>query len=135
MVRYLVFAIVASVGMRLTVFFLFALASALDAPGAPDADTMAELPTDPKTLSQMLQWSLDHTDLNELHQKAESIRSASSKKTLSPDGNENSLDAMPNSLPRPVWKSVDQDPEMRERLRELSEISAALMPDQVKYRT
>jgi len=103
-----------------------------DAPLIPDADTMERLPEDPQTLSQMLQWSLEHTDLDALHQKAQAIRAASSEASLSADGNQNDLLNRPAALPQPKYKSVDEDPVMRERLRTLSEVTAALMPDQVK---
>lgn len=86
----------------------------------PDADTLAQMPEDPQTLSQMLQWSLEHTDLDALHQKAETIRSSTGV-AASAEGSEAT-----GALPQPNYKSVDQDPVMRERLRELSDATAAM---------
>ena len=89
------------------------------------AETLAQMPEDPQTLSQMLQWSLDHTDLDVLHQKAEAIRASSAA------GGQASTEPASDALPAPALKSADEDPDMMARLRELSDLTAALMPDQV----
>ena len=87
------------------------------------------MPSDPQTLSQMLQWSLDHTDLGALHEKAEAIRSGSSAEaegTLSAEGNENDLPSPSAALPGPTYQSADKDPATLARLRELSDVTAAM---------
>ena len=95
--------------------------------------------TDPQTLSQLLQWSLDNQDLDALHRKAEAMRHAASQTpgVLSADGNEGELAAadvksdMPGALPQPSGTTGQQvvqamTPERRE---ELNALASQMMPD------
>ena len=51
------------------------------APAPPD-DPLASVANDPHTLSQLLQWSLQHQDLDALHAKAEAVRSGDAAASL-----------------------------------------------------
>lgn len=98
---------------------------------AADPTTMAQLPDDPKTLSQMLQWSIDNTDLQALHQKAEAIRAGTAEGKLSRRDDEKELPSASDGLPLPEYRGIEDDLAMRDRLRELSEVASEMMPDQV----
>lgn len=94
---------------------------------------------DPQTLSQMLQWSLQHQDLDQLHERAEAIRQSAKPAagTLSADGNENELPTDSTALPLQFsggGASSSAAALTAERLAELSEASANLMPDQASKR-
>ena len=115
-----------------------AAATLLVAAAAANEQVLRQMPDDPQTLSQMLQWSLDNTDLDALHEKAERIRGATSVDevpgVLSPDGNRGEV-APPDALPpgdgaapsiRPGVEPLT--PEKREALASLS---AALLPNAV----
>jgi len=115
-----------------------AAATLLVAAATADEHVLRQMPDDPQTLSQMLQWSLDKTDLDALHEKAERIRGATSADevpgVLSADGNRGEV-APPDALPpgdgaapsvRPGVEPLT--PEKREALASLS---AALLPNAV----
>ena len=115
-----------------------AAATLLVAAAAANEQVLRQMPDDPQTLSQMLQWSLDNTDLDALHEKAERIRGATSADevpgVLSADGNRGEV-APPDALPpgdgaapsiRPGVEPLT--PEKREALASLS---AALLPNAV----
>ena len=114
------------------------LLCALVAAATANEQVLRQMPDDPQTLSQMLQWSLDNTDLDALHEKAERIRGATSADevpgVLSADGNRGEV-APPDALPpgdgaapsiRPGVEPLT--PEKREALASLS---AALLPNAV----
>ncbi|KAG8470116.1 hypothetical protein KFE25_008537 [Diacronema lutheri] len=93
---------------------------------------------DPQTLSQMLQWSLEHQDLDALHAKAEAIRDAQRAAPAVLEGG--AMRRAPAALPdgdgggpriRPVGGAPVDPLATALRQRELSEAWGSLMPDMV----
>lgn len=98
---------------------------------AQKADDILAGHDDPATLSQMLQWSLHNQDLDALHARAEAIRNAAAGGTLSADGNLNDLVSGSETAPQPGGAETVAESITKERLRELSQLSEQLMPNQV----
>lgn len=108
-------------------------------PPANDAatDALAGI-SDPQTLSQLLQWSLKHTDLDDLHRRAEAVRSGQPDPGAAPLAEEPAvLSASGNAgeLPEPSRGTADARPPQRmtaERRVELDALAQQLMPNTVE---
>jgi len=97
--------------------------------------------TDPRTLTELLHWSLKHTDLDELHAKAEAIRAEGQPGVLSAAGNAGEAPAVGQaSLPSPdadADAAASQEwnrpvtPMSKERRVELDEMMRVMMPSMV----
>merc|ERR1719198_580528 len=87
-------------------------------------------------MSQLLQWSLKHQDLDALHERANAIRrGAALPGSIAADGNEGDVPA--GSLPEPLRPAAgaERQPPPRlteERRAELQEAMSHMMPDQAK---
>jgi len=105
--------------------------------------------SDPQTLSQLLQWSLNHSDLDALHAKAEAIRAEAGdvgSSVLSAEGNvgeviDSGSVSEQKVLPAPADVSTEQRTSVRveasaesfaARREELSALSAKMFPNQVE---
>lgn len=101
---------------------------------------------DPHTLSQLLQWSLANQDLDQLHERAEAMRSGGAVPAagmdgtagvgvLSAEGNENDFaEGVASALPTPAdvpIRTPAATPLTAARREELAQLSGQLMPDQV----
>ena len=97
---------------------------------ARDGDDPLAGMDDPHTLSQLLQWSLAHQDLDELHKKAEDIRQGRAPASATGDDGVTGTELpTPNDPGR--GPTVSKKPLTEERRAELEELSKQLMPDTV----
>lgn len=136
----------------LCVIALFALAARCSEAADESAEQAREVLgsiSDPQTLSQLLQWSLNHTDLDALHAKAEAVRAkaaAGGGAVLSADGNvgdvrlgddvasDGTLLPAPSGLPTEPRASVTVEASAKtfSRREELSAAADAMFPNQVE---
>ena len=120
-----------------------AAATLLVAAGTANEQVLRQMPDDPQTLSQLLQWSLDHTDLDALHEKAEKVRAAGAAASadevpgvLSADGNRGEVappvaDALPPGDGAAPSIRPGVEPLTPEKREALASLSAALLPNAV----
>ena len=119
------------------------LLCALVAAATANEQVLRQMPDDPQTLSQMLQWSLDNTDLDALHEKAEKVRAAGAATSadevpgvLSADGNRGEVappvaDALPPGDGAAPTIRPGVEPLTPEKREALASLSAALLPNAV----
>lgn len=130
---------------RLTAFCCFlaaAIQPALATAEAAEDDVLSDAidratGSDPRTLTELLHWSLKHTDLDELHAKAEAIRAEGQPGVLSAAGNTGEAPAVGQaSLPSPdaaaAAVSRPVTPMSKERRVELDELARVMMPSMVE---
>lgn len=127
--------------LTLAAALLVAAARAEDDQYLSEAIDRATNGGDPQSLTQLLHWGLQHTDLDELHAKAEGIRAqqdgaAATPGVLSASGNTGEAAQVPAGLPSPgaadqaaVARSVT--PMSKDRRVELDELARIVMPDMV----
>ena len=120
-----------------------AAATLLVAAATANEQVLRQMPDDPQTLSQLLQWSLDHTDLDALHEKAEKVRAAGAATSadevpgvLSADGNRGEVappvaDALPPGDGAAPSIRPGVEPLTPEKREALASLSAALLPNAV----